>query len=271
MSRAELPTVERIIANTINETARGDRDALAARIVAALGEAGYRIVPANGMEDTALGPQPFDEVAREMRPQDTYGDGRDWTFKTSEHGGDEPDNMPQAIEATDAQGRWAIYVPLTRGGKIVVPRPSSAANAKPSRRDPDKYRMEQLYRSPNGDTWFLARDPATGLGTVRHQANASSGGQVTDLEIGAFLNGPMHPEQEALLRVIGASIIDTHGTAVDDEPPAADARREWSDAELTELGNMLVRGLSIEEIARVLRRDHRDIRDKVAEVGRACR
>jgi hypothetical protein len=31
--------VERIIANTINETARGDPDALAARIVAALAEA----------------------------------------------------------------------------------------------------------------------------------------------------------------------------------------------------------------------------------------
>jgi hypothetical protein len=34
---------------------------------------------------------------------------------------------------------------------------------------------------------------------------------------------------------------------------------------------MLVRGLSIEEIARFLRRDHREVRDKVAEVERACR
>jgi hypothetical protein len=114
MSRADLPAVQRIIANTINETARGDPDALAARIVAALGEAGYRIVAANGMEDTAPASQP------------------------------------------------------------------------------DNCEMEQLYRSPNGDTWFLACDPATGLGTVRHQANASSGGQVTDLEIGAFLTGGHH-------------------------------------------------------------------------------
>src|SRR5690242_20396372 len=106
MSRADVPAVQRIIAATINETARGDPDALAARIVAALGEAGYRIVSANEMEDTALGPEP------------------------------------------------------------------------------DNCRMEQLYRSPNGDTWFLARDPATALSTVRHQANASSGGKVTDLEIG---------------------------------------------------------------------------------------
>ena len=49
------------------------------------------------------------------------------------------------------------------------------------------------------------------------------------------------------------------------------AEREWSEAELTQLGNMLVRGLSIEEIARFLRRDYREVRDKVAEVGRACR
>jgi hypothetical protein len=53
MPRADALPVDRIIANTINKTARGDPDALAARIVAALGEAGYRIVPANGREDTA--------------------------------------------------------------------------------------------------------------------------------------------------------------------------------------------------------------------------
>jgi hypothetical protein len=37
------------------------------------------------------------------------------------------------------------------------------------------------------------------------------------------------------------------------------------------LGEMLVRGVSIDEIARRLRRDKVEIRDKVAEVGRACR
>jgi hypothetical protein len=50
-----------------------------------------------------------------------------------------------------------------------------------------------------------------------------------------------------------------------------DIGKEWSDAELNELGHMLLRGLSIEEIARLLRRNHREVRDKVAEVGRACR
>jgi len=104
--------------NTINETARGDPDDLAARIVAALTEAGFRIVSAHGREDTALGPQRAD--------------------------------------------------------------------------------ARQLYRSPNGDTWFLARDPETGLAFVRHQANAPSGGQVTDIELGAFLSASGSPEHEAL-------------------------------------------------------------------------
>ena len=51
----------------------------------------------------------------------------------------------------------------------------------------------------------------------------------------------------------------------------ADTGREWSDAELKQLGELLLRGLSIEEIPRLLRRDHGEVRDKVAEVGRACR
>ena len=78
-----------------------DPDGLAADITAALENAGYRVIP--GTEETALGSQPFDELTPEMLPQDTYGDGRDWTFTTGEHGGDEPDNMPQTIEATLCQ------------------------------------------------------------------------------------------------------------------------------------------------------------------------
>jgi hypothetical protein len=191
MSECDSATLERVIANTINETARGDPDALAARIVAALAEAGFRIVAASGRGDTAL--------ARQL-----------------------------------AETR-------------------------------------QLYRSPNGDSWCLARDPTTGSAFVRHQANAPSGGQVTDVEISAFLSGPRNPEHEALLRLIGASILDPHGAEADGEAAAGNTSREWSGGELNELGEMLVRGLSIEEIARGLRRDHREVRDKVAEVGLACR
>jgi hypothetical protein len=60
MSKGDISAVERIIGTTINETARGDPHALAARVVAALTAAGFRIVPADGIEDTALGPQRAD-------------------------------------------------------------------------------------------------------------------------------------------------------------------------------------------------------------------
>ena len=157
MSKVEAAAVERIIANTINETAGGDPDALAARIVAALAEAGFRIVSANGIEDTALGPK--------------------------------------------------------------------------------RAETRQLYRSPNGDTWFLARDPATGTAFVRHQANAPSGGNVTDIELGAFLGGSRNPEHEALLRLVGSSILNPKGAEADDDPPAVNTCREWSDEELNEWGS----------------------------------
>ena len=50
-------------------------------------------------------------------------DGRALLFETGEHGGSKPDIMPQAITVTDAEGRWAVYVPLKIDGKIVRPRP----------------------------------------------------------------------------------------------------------------------------------------------------
>jgi hypothetical protein len=65
----------------------------------------------------------------------------------------------------------------------------------------------ELYSSPNGDRWFLSRDPATGRVFVRHEANAPSGGQLTEIDIGAFLNrGPRNPEHQALLRLIGTLV-----------------------------------------------------------------
>ena len=42
-------------------------------------------------------------------PQDPSGLAQGWSFKVLEHGGSEPDAMPQWIEVTDGQGRSAIY------------------------------------------------------------------------------------------------------------------------------------------------------------------
>lgn len=51
-------------------------------------------------------------------------DGSDMRFEgyrveTKEHAGEYPDTMPQVIEVTDAEGRKAAYVPLSRDGKVV--------------------------------------------------------------------------------------------------------------------------------------------------------
>jgi hypothetical protein len=71
-------------------------------------------------ETETLNGQTFDVLELEDRPRDTYGDGRSLRFITSEH--DEM-TMPQAIEVRDAEGRWAVYVPLEIDGKIVRPQP----------------------------------------------------------------------------------------------------------------------------------------------------
>lgn len=61
----------------------------------------------------------YETMTEEMRPQDDHLDGSTLKFETLEHGGEYPDTMPQAVKATDAAGRWCIYVPIEVGGKVV--------------------------------------------------------------------------------------------------------------------------------------------------------
>ena len=66
---------------------------------------------------------------------------------------------------------------------------------------------KELYRSPNGDKWFLSGDPATGTAFVRHEANVPSGGHVTEMDIATFLSsGQRNPEHQALLHLIGTLV-----------------------------------------------------------------
>lgn len=65
----------------------------------------------------------------------------------------------------------------------------------------------ELYRSSNGDTWFLGREPENGHAFVIHQANGPSGAHVSPIELGAFLNTEAKgPEHQALLRLIGTLV-----------------------------------------------------------------
>src|SRR4051794_7921433 len=47
----------------------------------------------------------------------------------------------------------------------------------------------ELYRSPNGDSWFLGREPMNGHAFIIHQPNDPSGGRLSHIELGAFLRG----------------------------------------------------------------------------------
>lgn len=64
----------------------------------------------------------------------------------------------------------------------------------------------QLYASANGDRWDLLQLRAGAPAFVRHTANESSGGTVTDIPLGAFLslgtNGPEHQEMWRLIRTL---------------------------------------------------------------------
>jgi hypothetical protein len=61
----------------------------------------------------------FAEMTPDKRPQDPHMDGTGLRFETMEHGGEYPDNMPQAIKLIDAQSRSCIYVRIMQKGKVV--------------------------------------------------------------------------------------------------------------------------------------------------------
>lgn len=66
----------------------------------------------------------------------------------------------------------------------------------------------ELYSSPNGDTWYLGREPGDGHAFVIHQPNGPSGGRLRHIELGHFLahGDGDRPEQRALLRLIAALV-----------------------------------------------------------------
>ena len=65
----------------------------------------------------------------------------------------------------------------------------------------------ELYRSPNGDTWYLGREPQNGHAFVIHQPNGPSGGQLSHVKLSDFLQGAKNgPEHQALLRLIGTLV-----------------------------------------------------------------
>ena len=73
-------------------------------------------------------------------------------------------------------------------------------------------KARKLYESPNGDRWYLIREPS-GVLFVRHEANVASGGQVEHVALGEFLNRGQGPEQQELVRLIGTLLEEPSGPA----------------------------------------------------------
>lgn len=63
--------------------------------------------------------------------------------------------------------------------------------------------VQEIYRSSNGDRWTLVRDTSADRLLVRHEANPSSGGRVTETDVDAFLSvAGSRPEFAALRRLL---------------------------------------------------------------------
>jgi hypothetical protein len=79
----------------------------------------------------------------------------------------------------------------------------------------------ELYRSPSGDSWSLGREPTNGEAFIIHQPNGPSGGQVSHVELGAFIrDGTDKPEQRALLRLIGTLVdVPPYAERTDSDSP----------------------------------------------------
>jgi hypothetical protein len=61
-----------------------------------------------------------------------------------------------------------------------------------------------IYKSQNGDIWRLVRNEASHQIYIRHEANPSSGGHVTEMSIEEFLSrrgsGPEYAATQDLLK-----------------------------------------------------------------------
>ncbi len=113
-----------------------------------------------------------------------------------------------------------------------------------------------IYKSENGDNWRLIHDPASGRVFVRHEANLSSGGHITDMDVeefssraeagpvrsgvcgvalssqgtdtGQMKSGPLFLGQPAPVRAHGATIVRHRfscGTERREVKPAGESQR----------------------------------------------
>jgi hypothetical protein len=108
----------------------------------------------------------------------------------------------------------------------------------PNQQDKNPSGAEKLvFKSSNGDSWYLGRDPETGSRAVKHVANPESGGHVSYLDIESFLSGGDGPEHQAFRRrmeaeraatlLIACDIHPAQGAAYDDFVAAIQSLGAW--------------------------------------------
>ena len=92
--------------------------------------------------------------------------------------------------------------------------------------------VKELYHSPNGDRWVLNRD-VSGKLIVAHHPNITSGGQVSEIEVEAFLaRGGHGPEHQALLEALARA--ETPNRAEGDQ--SSTGRDRGKDCTVSEAG-----------------------------------
>jgi hypothetical protein len=72
-------------------------------------------------------------------------------------------------------------------------------------------KIDDFYRSSNGDRWRLVRDTETGRRTVRHEPNLSSGGRVTETLVEEWLDRTGTSPENAALRALLATATVSPG------------------------------------------------------------
>jgi hypothetical protein len=83
---------------------------------------------------------------------------------------------------------------------------------------------QNVYKSQNGDTWRLIRDTKSGEASVRHEANASSGGHVTEMSAEEFLSrAGSGPEYAAVRRSMAAWAEEVAASPTGDGPARGNA------------------------------------------------
>ena len=112
----------------------------------------------------------------------------------------------------------------------------------------------ELYRSSNGDCWYLSRD-ASGHVLVKHLPNDPSGGRTSLIEIGPFLTSRPHgPQHHELLRLIG-TLADDHSFASErSSAEGGPARKPQNEQDTYEVSDLAQRhGISNDQASRLIR------------------